>query len=434
MRCPSLLILALASASLLATWAQAGDLRAPFDLESTSVLPKGIRNPRFKNVMSWMDEKYSGGGAAEPLGVKLNKTVTWDELVRNQKGDDRVTLEGLLAAGNYGSSAGRATGNVSTFAYVKAPVLAWGFTETWTSAVAVPVASIDISASTGFVRSAEAQALLDEAYKSDPEKARTAAAKLNDPAQEKLRIRGYEPIRSMSVTHVGDISWVNKVLLRKSDVDAWGVKQTVVIPTGAAPNPDRAIDPATGDGQWDLGFAVSYDRKLRPNLKWNSTLGYTLQLGDEIVKRIPESFDESLSYDKQLVSRKLGNVTSFGTSLTYEFGETGFSVGGGYNFQYMARASYDPAPGAPVETYDEKSGWSQSRKQIDRARYDALEALSPEQLLHSGVISAGYSGINAYRAKRVPIPFQVNVSFSKPLRGINTSNASLTAAELVLFF
>src|SRR5690349_5119717 len=69
-----------------ASWpALAGDLKAPLDLESTAVLPAGRGNPRFKQVLMWVDQKYNGLGQSEPLGRKLNKTVSWNEVVRSQK-------------------------------------------------------------------------------------------------------------------------------------------------------------------------------------------------------------------------------------------------------------------------------------------------------------------------------------------------------------
>src|SRR3954471_14804434 len=88
-------------AALAAPQAQAVDLASPFGLETTKVLPKGIRNPRFINVFTGIDEKYSGFGQSEPLGQPLFKTVTWDQVMLTQVDDGkRATVQGLIQANN----------------------------------------------------------------------------------------------------------------------------------------------------------------------------------------------------------------------------------------------------------------------------------------------------------------------------------------------
>src|SRR4051812_1136908 len=109
--------------SVLAAWAgvfaaQAGELTSTFSLETTKVLPAGIRNPRYIEVFTGIDGKYSGLGQGEALGQPLFRPVTWNLVLKTQDDDGkRATVAGLVQAnGLQGENAGTTTGSVTTFA------------------------------------------------------------------------------------------------------------------------------------------------------------------------------------------------------------------------------------------------------------------------------------------------------------------------------
>ncbi|MBI3542601.1 MAG: hypothetical protein HY075_04930, partial [Deltaproteobacteria bacterium] len=168
---------------LLATTAVAADLKAPFDFETTAVLPRGVRNPRFKDLVMYMDEKWGGSGGAELLGNKLNKAVSWRDII---DGQDDATLKAITEGKvkqmglDPDSPAGGTSGVVNTYVNAKVPVLAVGATEKLTLAVAVPVVTIQVNADTGFVKSDDAQRLINDIAKDDPAKAQEAQDKLNN--------------------------------------------------------------------------------------------------------------------------------------------------------------------------------------------------------------------------------------------------------------
>src|SRR4051812_31486051 len=98
-------------AALAAPQAQAMDLGSPFTLETTKVLPPGIRNPRFINVFAGVGRKYSGLGQAEPPGTPLFRTVGWDPVMLTQVDDGKGgPVQGLIQAnGLDGQSPGNTT-------------------------------------------------------------------------------------------------------------------------------------------------------------------------------------------------------------------------------------------------------------------------------------------------------------------------------------
>lgn len=393
---------------------QCSDLKAPFDFENSSVLPARIRNPRFKNLIMFVDEKIGGDGIVEPLGARLNKPVKWQDVIDAQ--DDqtqKTTLEGFLASRGIpkDGSAGSTTGIVNTYANVRVPIFAMGITDKLTLAVAVPVYHVEVNASTGFMKSNDGQRFVDSLP--DPVKAKEAEEKMNDAVNRKLQRLGYEPIHSMTVNNIGDISVVGKYRIIEFGREAFAVKLAVTLPTGVPPNANRALDVPTGDGQWDIGGTIIHDHSFTRRLKLNTYAGYTAQLPDHIKKRIPTSFDDILSSDTEELSRNLGDIVSAGTSLQYQF-DFGLYLAAGYTFQQQNQTQYDGT-------------------RFDPARYRILEH-NTLQRLQAAIGGIGFNGIDLYKRGKLPIPFQVNGTYSHPIEGIDVTKNDVIAVEASLFF
>lgn len=396
--------------------ARAADLRSSFDFENSLVLPSGVRNPRFKNLIMSMDERITGEGLVQPLGNRLNKVVTWGDVLDAQDDDaQRATLEGFLAAKGIrrDGSAGSTTGVVNTYANVKVPVFALGVTDWYTLAVAVPVTHVEVNADTSFARSEDGQSFVNHLAETDPVKGWEAARKLNNAVNRKLERYGYEPIKSTTVDHVGDIVVANKFRVYKGRRDELAVKGTVTLPTGIAPNADKALDVPTGDGQWDVGGTLIWDHLFGEHLRTDLYAGYTAQLPDRIDRRLPQSHTESLSRDKENVDRDLGDVYTTGASLAYQF-DFGLQAACGYAYQHMEEARY-------------------SGKAYDPSRYH-LVGFDSNQTMHTVLGGLGFNGVDLYKRKKLPVPFQVNAVYSHPFEGENVVLNDVIAIEASLFF
>ena len=400
---------------------RAADLKAPFDLETANTLPKGVRNPRFKNVFMSVDGKFDSTGTELPLGNKLNKVVSWQDLKDAQaSNEDKAKIDAARSsAGISGDSPGSTSGQVNTYANVKVPVLGMGITETWTMAVAVPILSVDVAATSGFVANSDGQKFVDQsAAGAGPFKAEEATAKLNNAVNEKLKRLGYkEGVVNKTVSGIGDVRLVSKVKMYNDEDQTITLRNDLVLPTGKKPDADKAIDVPLGDGQWDLGATGIYDRKLWDrHTVWDSYLGYTFQSPDTLDRRLPTSDTDALSADKELVHRKLGDIINAGTSLSHTFASVGIVTGVGYGFQYMLKTKYED--GANANKY----------------RYRLLENEMPDQLLHSGTATVGFSTIEWFKQGRFKVPFQALMSFSHPFAGRNVTTNNVVSADLVLFF
>lgn len=397
-----------------------GSLTAPFSLESTAVLPAGVRNPRYINVFMSMGQRFGENGQVEPLGERLNKSISWQDVLDAQEDDvQRALIRSTLNDNNltFDGSPGYATGEVKTFVDVKVPALAWGVTERMTLALAVPVYRVDIQADTGFVRSNQGQAFVDAICKTSPEKCNEAAAKLNNATARKLARLGYDPIQSEEFSELGDVRLISKYQLVKRPNQQVTLKSELLFPTGRRANVDRALDIPTGDGRFKLGAALIYNRWL-PLGVLTTFGGYTAQLPHSMERRLPVSATDSLSNDRAELTRRWGDLVVLGANYSVPISSVGLTVTGGYNFQYQSRSKYS-GPATDPRTV---------------ARYRHLEDLEPAQRMHSMLAALEFSTVEWYRAGQFALPFQARMMWSHPLAGRNVPNNDVVSGEMVFFF
>ncbi len=404
---------------LLALPAFGGELSSPFVLENTKVLPAGVRNPRFINVFSGIDGKYSGQGEAEPLGQPLFRPVTWGLMLKTQDDDaKRATVLGLVQANNLeADSPGHTTGSVSTFANIKVPALAYGVSPRYTIAVVVPIVSIDVNAETGFVASFAGNRFVNAAADSSPALGAEAQRKMNRAVDEKLRWAGMEPVAPFQVRGLGDVQVVNKFLLHDNGARSFALKETFILPTGTEEaNPDRAIDIPTTDDRLGVGSQAIFNQELPFNITFVGTAGYTAYLPHRITKRLPDAADDSISRDKEELRENFRHMVATTAGIEKRFERLGLSLSGGYSGQYQSKISYEPG----LLAHGERLEW--------------LRNLQPSQTLHSFMAMAGFSTVSWYRNKKFVYPFEVKLAYSRPFAGRNATTNELVAAELVLFF
>ncbi len=400
----------------------AADLKAPMELETTQVLPKGVRNPRFKNLFMSIDSRWDGVGAEQELGSKLNKGVSWNALIfspQNSK-QDQAKLMGLLKANGINDwqndGPGFTTGKVSTYVNAKVPVLAYGVTDRLTLALAVPVLKIEVNADTGFVTTPNnAQKFYDALCASDPIKCNRVKTQLSDATQNKLLALGYEPIPThQTIQSVGDIKLVSKYQFTKNESNVLTLKNDLTLPTGRGPNADKALDVPTGDARYQLGVALILDHYFLDPLWLNTYGGYTALLPNKMSKRIP-TLESSLSSDKEELKRNLAHQIAAGSSLNYKYARLGMSLGVGYGVQFISKTTYNDGN---LEAY----------------RYRLLEGDSPSQTLHATTLMAEFSTVEWFKQNRFVIPLQAHLTYSHALAGRNVTRNDVWMGEIVLFF
>jgi hypothetical protein len=149
--------------------------------------------------------------------------------------------------------------------------------------------------------------------------------------------------------------------------------------------------------------------------KVNIFSGYTVQVGDQIEKRIPVAEGESLSPDKEVLSRKLGDIAAIGSSMQLTVMPIATSFGFGYSYQYQFGTKY-------------------SGDLYESSRYRLMEKVESVKDAHSIIGSIEFSTIDWYKQKKFMVPISALLSVGRPVLGRNINKASIYSMELVMFF
>jgi hypothetical protein len=397
------------------------DLVAPFSTESTQVLPAGVFSFQFYQALMNIDTRFDGGGGLEPLGFRLDQKVKWSDVLATQGSQaEKNLVNGILKAQGISpdSSPGNATGNVSIAADLKVPVLLMGITDKLMAGVIVPVISYDAQVATGFVSSSDGQAFVSAICQQSPTRCNAAANQLNNATATKLKFLGYNPLGSETVVGLGDIQLMAQYQWLGDQSSGLSTRMVLTLPTGIGPNPDNAMDLYTGDGRFKVGPTVLYDLSLFQNSRWNFYGGYTMELPNQMIRRLPAASDDMLSDDRLTLTRVLGSMVEAGTSFQYYIEPIAVKLGVGYSFQYETGSYYNSNGFDPVT--QQRIGW--------------LQALDPDQTLHAVIGTIGFSTVDWYMKKKFPLPFQVNVAYSHPFAGMNAPTNDVFTGEAVVFF
>lgn len=412
--------LSLATTLLASPLAMAGSLSAPFTFDSAGMLPSGVRSVRVLGYTTEIERKWDGHGGYRALASGFNKAVNFQDLIEAEaEASDRAQLKGYLQAKSIGISqeVGEAEGQINARATATVPVFAYGLNERWTIAAIVPVVYTQVNVSTGWRSNEDFQSLLDALSKEGQHaKKMSFQDRLHNVVATKIAGYNYAPLADQQNQEIGDVSLGVKHLLHKAeDGDfAWVMAARVVAPTGRVADPNKVVDVAPGDGQWDLGVSTTAEWRHSP--RWSSIVsaGYMHQFASEKPKRIPFRRNETLTPDvDSRVTEKLGDIVSSSAGLKYQPVDA-WSVGLQYALQYKGPDTYRGSAFA-----------------ADRYEWMSTDT---EQELQSAQAGVTYSTIPAFRAGQFMIPLETTLSLASTLGGRNTGKVELLAWELALYF
>jgi hypothetical protein len=398
--------------------ASAGDLLPPSRLENTWVLPERVGTSRLSAFSMSMDSRFNGAGEAAPLAASMNRSLTWQDLAGAQPGPAQRAAVMNAGASTGDTGPGRSTAEVNALASVFLPSLSYGLSEDYTLNLEVPVVRLEVSVDTGFMKNAAGAAYVAALSSQSPMEGERARQQLNDPVNSLAAAYGYRPAQSTTVTALGDAQLGGKLRFLSDPENQLALRHYLTLPTGRAPDADELVDLSTGDGQWDATAALVYEHRLAgsaPEITLEGHGRFTYQLADRAVRRIPTADGALLSPDKESVRRKLGNQVGIGSTVKYDSAATGFSVAAGYEFQHQGATSYAGSAYAAE-------------------RYRLLEAREPDQALHTGLLSVGYSSVPAYRRGATRAPYEAVLLYTRALAGTHARIGDTLGAELVVFF
>ncbi len=393
-------------------------LKPPFAMPSAAVLPKGVRNLSFKGIIASGTEAYNNDGTTQVLADPFFQNLDFENFLKGELDPvDRAGIQAKMDALGFNAddSFGSTSGNVNVVANVSVPVLAYGVTDKFTVAVAVPFAKTKTNVSTGVTHANKEkfEQFRNEIASSAPLKDSEFYEKISDPINYKIKDYNYEPLENQDVNKLGDIKLVAKYKTFEDIQNVVTMGLEVTLPTGEEINPNKVVDIAGGDGQTDVGLGVNYDFLMHRYWTLAAGASYTAQLPDHVARRVPERSDSTLSPDlDNNVNRDLGDV--WGTTLGLKYAYRGFSIGSAYAFQYKDTDSYS---GTEYET----------------SRYDWLSINTTENM-HTALLEVGYDTITLYKEGGFPVPLSVKISHSRVLAGKNVVVDPLTTLDFSMFF
>lgn len=397
----------------------AGNLSAPFNFESASVLPKGVRNVSFQGFTTEAFTKYNTEGNGEALGKALNKQLTWTDIINGQDSVfQQQSIQALLLdlGKDLNEVVGETSGVVNARATVSVPVLAYGVTSKWTLAVAVPVVYSSTNVDTGFIGNQVLENFVGSELVAQglARQAEAAASKFVNLVNQKAVGNGYQPISSESNTRIGDIKLVNKLQILKNEKLSVALKQDVSFPTGTPSDPHKVVDVGSGDAQWDLGAGAVVDYSLTSSFGLTAHAGYTAQLPYYVTRHLPKSMDDSLSADvDENIYLDMGDIFALGLGAKYTL-FTVWTVSAAYTFQAKGADTYI---GEVYEPF----------------RYEIME-FDTHQRMHSGQIGLDFSTIPLFQQKRFAVPLQAGLGYTWVLSGENVSADSVIGFRASVFF
>lgn len=387
-------------------------------LEKTTVLPKGVRNIRVKQIATTIREKYDAERKRQALAKPLEKKLYFKDIVNKETGAKKLLLKSfLLNKFSLSESLGQFQAQMAAHVQVTVPLVSYGITDNLTVALAVPFYQANVGVKIDFNTSANAQgfvaSLVDE--KSNQIKtARDVAYKLNhatDSLNEKLVENGYQKLSPWKGKGLGDIILALKYRFYNKKVLKAASSMGISIPTGRISDPDILNDIPFGSGALSFFTSIISDQNITDWFFINQYVKGTFSFPNiKKVRLITE--EESIAVPKKSVDYKLGSKVEAGLSGQLD---TSFGLIGGFGYVYERKLSDQYA----IENNPKVK--SRLEKETDH-------------FTNHIIAKVGYSSLNAFKQKKLPIPAIASVEYKKQLMSKNAAVKDILSFDLALFF
>ncbi len=391
---------------------------------SYDTLPKGVDMLVFKQVMtSNIESKFDDNHNNNSLSLRENFNASKLENITSAFKTYFDELKAISPDAYNQFSLGEFKANASAKVNAQGLALAHGITDHVTTYASLPI--YHIKSNVRFTQSKKSNiAAIQATIQNAPTTSSTLSAfvkqltlqlpETNEQLLQSLIVNyyGYKPLGSWEKDALGDAEL--GAIYRFTDYSDKGFALSLgaVLPTGEADDPDSLQDVSTGDGQYDafvesmsgVGF---FDNTLQFDLKAR----FTYQFSSKKVMRTISDPSVPLSQNKETMTEKLGNkidstftVTLNPTSWvnfnsSYIYGNTGSS-------RYGAS---DPKVKAALEQ-------------------------NTSSIAHWARVGVGLSSVELYKAKKMDIPCEINLTAQKLLNAKNSANYERFDLDFRLYF
>lgn len=207
---------------------------------------------------------------------------------------------------------------------------------------------------------------------------------------------GYKRLETWSGSGIADLQVGFRYQYLKTDNWRLAFTGGVRFPTGDVDNPDNLVDYPFGDGAYALLFRLNNDYTGIKRLTLNATFRYDLILPDGQNKRVPDSVDQQITFNKEHVDRDLGDVVELEASAKYELLK-GFDVFGLYKYGFKQKDDISGDKGYAYESLEDETDYT-------------------EQIF---IVGLSYSTIPLYLEKKFSVPLRAALSYRNRFAGSN---------------
>ncbi len=397
----------------------AGMLPPALNFQTAQLLPPKVFSLIYQQANGNLAHSYDEFGQKKPLANDLNKSINYYDVLKEQKTEEEknITQAALSAYGitDFNDEAGQITGDIRVQLKTQVPVLAYGVTTKWMSAIAIPIVTAKVQIDSGFKKSESLQNISEAIYAEGGHSQVTEIQLQTQNAIEtKLNDYNYEPLRNNEETLLGDIQLLNRYQVQNSADNILTLTSTISLPTGKKKNPHDLMSVESGDGQLDLGFGAIYEKPLP--YKWSLILSgdYTYQFADRTGVRVPQDQDDPVTPDfDPAAKRKLGDMwqAQLGTKWVFY---PAWSFYTAYSYQFKREDKIDGGLFA-------------------RERYDWLTQ-NTQQQRETLLLGIEFNSIQKFITNNFPVPLYSRLIYSKPVNGKNVIEDSLIGVEVAFFY
>lgn len=390
---------------------------------SYQTLPKGVDMFVLKQVMtSKVESKYDGNRADNALALSENFTSSKLESISSAMKTYFNELKAISPDAYNQFSLGEFKAEAYAQATAQGIGLAHGITDRLTVYGSLPV--YHIKSNVTFRQSQKSNiAAVQAAVANSPTNSalstfvRQLTLQLPDTNEQLLQSMivnyyHYKALGSWEKDALGDAEV--GAIYRLTDAQDMGFAMALgaVLPTGDADDPDSLQDVSTGDGQYD-GFVESmagisfFDSVLQFDLKTR----FTYQFASKKIMRKLDDPDVPLSAEKETMSEKLGN--KFDSTATITLNPTSWlNFNSALIYSETGATSYGAAD----------------------PRVKAVLEQNTSSNNYWGKVGVGFSSVDLYKAKKMDIPFEVNLSAQRLLNAKNSYNYDRFDLDFRLYF
>ncbi|NTV94422.1 MAG: hypothetical protein HGA75_03285 [Thiobacillus sp.] len=220
-------------------------------------------------------------------------------------------------------------------------------------------------------------------------------------------VLGYKPLRGTESSGLGDPTVGALWRFHKSDHDSAILGFGVRFGVSPADDPDDLADVPPGDGSTDLRYRLEYFRDLGAGFDLRLLAEYQVQLADEVTMRPGNPLTTAT---KERLERNLGNYWEWDMELGKSLGDWRIS--------------------ATWHRYQERPDRYTSKIGTDTGFLSA----NTDTLADQYRVGVTWSGVNAWRAGRMPLPLIVKLEMQDAFRGRNFVDVRDVYLRVTSFF